>query len=485
MSADEIRAYAPEFRPTIELAVVAVPDHLWITGGAGLPPLLPMHPWQRDHVLDAHPELRPTGETDPGPAADVAAHRRARRRPAVAPEDLGRRADDLGRPDRLPGRRSTTARSCPRCSPICAGTSRSTCSPRSPPVRCSSTAGGDPCAASPSCSGPRPVLRPGEVADAVRRAVGALDPGIRPGVPDRGRRRSIRPRVLRAPDLARAAAAAAPAAPRRRAGGTRAEHAGRAPRSAGRSGSPTATWAACAFSPADGSPRPASSRPTCTATWPPTTRTRCARNSSPPFCPPWSPSSSRRWSGEYGTDPDQLWHRVADSHQHAHTRSCRRRPAGDEAAMLGADAPDQGDDRDAAVAAAPGGHLDADREPDGRPMTDAGSDASRGRPSARRRRGRAPAARRPPIGEGLAAHRRPARTRHALRPGRVRPCPVTDPPGRDSSPTWIGVERSRAARPNSTTRSANLTIAYDRRRDIDGAVAQAGRRPWRRRRLRR
>ncbi len=63
MSPDEVRRYGPEFRPTIDLAVVAVPPDRWLTTGSGLPPLLPMHPWQRDHVLDAHPDLRPTGET--------------------------------------------------------------------------------------------------------------------------------------------------------------------------------------------------------------------------------------------------------------------------------------------------------------------------------------------------------------------------------------------------------------------------------------
>ncbi len=63
MSAAENRAYAPEFRPTIELGIIDVPEHLWITGGAGLPPRLPIHPWQRDHVLGEHPELRLTSET--------------------------------------------------------------------------------------------------------------------------------------------------------------------------------------------------------------------------------------------------------------------------------------------------------------------------------------------------------------------------------------------------------------------------------------
>ena len=58
MSAAENRAYAPEFRPTIELGVLDVPPDRWITGGTGLPPRLPIHPWQRDHVLDRYPGLR-------------------------------------------------------------------------------------------------------------------------------------------------------------------------------------------------------------------------------------------------------------------------------------------------------------------------------------------------------------------------------------------------------------------------------------------
>jgi siderophore synthetase component len=63
MSAQDVMRYGPEFRPTIDLTVVAVPPERWRTTGIGLPPRLPMHPWQRDHLLDAHPMLRPTGET--------------------------------------------------------------------------------------------------------------------------------------------------------------------------------------------------------------------------------------------------------------------------------------------------------------------------------------------------------------------------------------------------------------------------------------
>jgi staphyloferrin A synthase len=62
MSRQEVRAYAPEHHPVVEVELVRVPDGQWLSTGAGLPPVLPVHPWQRDHVLDRHPQLRPTGE---------------------------------------------------------------------------------------------------------------------------------------------------------------------------------------------------------------------------------------------------------------------------------------------------------------------------------------------------------------------------------------------------------------------------------------
>jgi staphyloferrin A synthase len=62
MSPDEVGRYAPEFRPVIELTVVDVPPERWLSTGTGLPPRLPMHPWQREHVLDTYPGLRPTGD---------------------------------------------------------------------------------------------------------------------------------------------------------------------------------------------------------------------------------------------------------------------------------------------------------------------------------------------------------------------------------------------------------------------------------------
>jgi siderophore synthetase component len=60
MSTLEVLAYAPEHRPTVALHLVEVPADRWLSTGAGLPPVLPVHPWQHDHVLQAHPWLRRT-----------------------------------------------------------------------------------------------------------------------------------------------------------------------------------------------------------------------------------------------------------------------------------------------------------------------------------------------------------------------------------------------------------------------------------------
>ncbi|MDI1465716.1 IucA/IucC family protein [Catellatospora sp. KI3] len=62
MSAAESLAYAPEHRPTVALEVFTVPAKRWLTTGAGLAPRLPVHPWQREHVLSAYPFLKPSGE---------------------------------------------------------------------------------------------------------------------------------------------------------------------------------------------------------------------------------------------------------------------------------------------------------------------------------------------------------------------------------------------------------------------------------------
>ncbi len=61
MSAAEVLAYAPEHRPVVELEVYEVPAERWMSTGTGLPPRLPVHPWQRDHVLAEFPFLRPAG----------------------------------------------------------------------------------------------------------------------------------------------------------------------------------------------------------------------------------------------------------------------------------------------------------------------------------------------------------------------------------------------------------------------------------------
>ncbi|MDT4986490.1 MAG: staphyloferrin synthase, partial [Micromonosporaceae bacterium] len=63
MSPAEVLAYAPEHRRSVDLAVVAVPADRWISTGTGLPPLLLVHPWQRDHILPRYPGMRLTGRT--------------------------------------------------------------------------------------------------------------------------------------------------------------------------------------------------------------------------------------------------------------------------------------------------------------------------------------------------------------------------------------------------------------------------------------
>ncbi|WP_406482201.1 IucA/IucC family protein [Streptomyces sp. NBC_01615] len=89
MSLAEVLAYAPEHHPVIQLALLAVPAERW--QGAGTWPqelrdgdtfLVPVHPWQRDHVLVHHPDLAVARRTIPArpllslrtlqPLADVA-----------------------------------------------------------------------------------------------------------------------------------------------------------------------------------------------------------------------------------------------------------------------------------------------------------------------------------------------------------------------------------------------------------------------------
>jgi siderophore synthetase component len=44
------------------LEVYSVPAKRWLTTGVGLAPRLPVHPWQREHVLSAYPFLKHTGD---------------------------------------------------------------------------------------------------------------------------------------------------------------------------------------------------------------------------------------------------------------------------------------------------------------------------------------------------------------------------------------------------------------------------------------
>jgi staphyloferrin A synthase len=62
MSPAQVRAYAPEHRPVVALNLIAVPPQRW--QGTD-PPVLVMHPWQREHLLDRYPWLRDTGERRP------------------------------------------------------------------------------------------------------------------------------------------------------------------------------------------------------------------------------------------------------------------------------------------------------------------------------------------------------------------------------------------------------------------------------------
>jgi siderophore synthetase component len=62
LTPEQVRAYAPEHRPVVALHLVAVPPARW---QGTEPPLLVMHPWQREHLLDRHPWLRDTGERLP------------------------------------------------------------------------------------------------------------------------------------------------------------------------------------------------------------------------------------------------------------------------------------------------------------------------------------------------------------------------------------------------------------------------------------
>lgn len=64
LSVAEVLAYAPEHRPVVDLALLAVPVERWQEAGTwpqelreGTTVLVPVHPWQRDHVLPRYPGL--------------------------------------------------------------------------------------------------------------------------------------------------------------------------------------------------------------------------------------------------------------------------------------------------------------------------------------------------------------------------------------------------------------------------------------------
>ncbi|MER6068675.1 IucA/IucC family protein [Streptomyces sp. NPDC001817] len=72
MSIADVLAYAPEHRPVVRLALLRVPADRWQGAGDWPRPLcdgdtvlLPLHPWQRDHVLARHPDLAVVEETIP------------------------------------------------------------------------------------------------------------------------------------------------------------------------------------------------------------------------------------------------------------------------------------------------------------------------------------------------------------------------------------------------------------------------------------
>jgi staphyloferrin A synthase len=63
LSAADVLAYAPEHRPALDLPLVDVPPRRWHSTGTGLPPRLPVHPWQWARVRDEYPELVHSGQS--------------------------------------------------------------------------------------------------------------------------------------------------------------------------------------------------------------------------------------------------------------------------------------------------------------------------------------------------------------------------------------------------------------------------------------
>ncbi|WP_078629591.1 IucA/IucC family protein [Streptomyces sp. NRRL WC-3744] len=72
MSIADVLAYAPEHHPVVQLALLRVPADRWRGAGSwprrlrdGDSVLMPLHPWQRDHVLAHDPDLVVVEETVP------------------------------------------------------------------------------------------------------------------------------------------------------------------------------------------------------------------------------------------------------------------------------------------------------------------------------------------------------------------------------------------------------------------------------------
>jgi siderophore synthetase component len=72
MSVTDVLAYAPEHHPVVRLALLAVQADRWQSAGMwpqelrdGDTILVPLHPWQRDHVLKRHRDLAVAEETIP------------------------------------------------------------------------------------------------------------------------------------------------------------------------------------------------------------------------------------------------------------------------------------------------------------------------------------------------------------------------------------------------------------------------------------
>ncbi|MDG4766134.1 IucA/IucC family protein [Solwaraspora sp. WMMD406] len=61
MSTAEVLRYGPEHGRVVGLELVAVPVDRWVSTGVRLPPVLPVHPWQAEHVVSGVAGLRRTG----------------------------------------------------------------------------------------------------------------------------------------------------------------------------------------------------------------------------------------------------------------------------------------------------------------------------------------------------------------------------------------------------------------------------------------